>query len=79
MLSLAIQHKLEALISCTLHYRLPYCLFREKLLRVWRDKINARPDLRATYGLLLEKCLEGGDTKTAEAICKLIQEGKYLS
>ena len=49
--------------------------YRRKALWTWMNKINARLGTFATYGLLLEKCLEGGDTKTAENICKLIQQG----
>lgn len=49
---------------------------RRKVLQIWKSKINARLGIWATYGLLLEKCLEGRDTKTAENICKLIQQGQ---
>lgn len=56
------------------------CLFlvscRRKALQIWKSKINSRPGIWATYGMLLEKCLEGRDIKTAENICKLIQQGK---
>jgi hypothetical protein len=46
------------------------------VLQVWKAKINLRPNMWATYGLLLVKCLDGGDIRTAEVICRLIQQGQ---
>ena len=55
------------------------CLFfgRRKLLEIWKEGVKKKSGYQVlpTYGLLLEKCLQGGDSKTAEAICKLIQQG----
>ena len=39
------------------------------MLQLW----NSKRRLDATYGLLLVKCLEGGDTKTAENICRRLR------
>ena len=41
------------------------------MLREWKQKNG----LRATYEELLKVCCEGGDLRTANAICEMLSEG----
>lgn len=43
-------------------------LLRREVLRVWKEKNM----MQATYRLLLSKCLEGNDIRTAKKICDVL-------
>ena len=46
------------------------CCYRKRALQIWKSKNR----LNATFESLLDICLRGGDSKTAENICVYLRD-----